>query len=78
MEDARSMNVALTQILGGAVVIAGLLMTVYQMRKTSWENAKMRGAKFNRSGFELKTTYPGIIVVGFGVFVLIVSSLTGR
>ena len=72
------MGVTPTQVIGGILVIAGLLMTAYQMRKTSWRNAASRGANFNRSGFQLKTTYPGIIVIGFGVFVLIIGSLTGR
>ena len=72
------MSVTLTQIIGGVMVIAGLLMTAYQMRKTRLENAQMRGGTFNRSGFELKTTYPGIIVIGLGVFILVIGSLTGR
>ncbi len=72
------MNVTPTQITGIILVISGLLMTGYQILNTSWNKPPMRGATFNRSGFQLKTTYPGIIVIGLGVFVLIVGTLVGR
>ena len=75
MEDKLSMSVTTTQVLGVVLVITGLMMVAYQMRKTSLDNA---GATSNRSGFQLKTTYHGIIVIGFGVFTVIVGYLTGR
>jgi hypothetical protein len=53
------MSVTTTQVLGVVLVITGLMMVAYQMRKTSLDNA---GATSNRSGFQLKTTYHGIIL----------------
>jgi hypothetical protein len=70
-------DITTTQAIASVLVLAGLVMIGYQMFKTSGWGSVSRGASFDRSGFKLKTTFPGIIVLGLGVFVLVIGSLTG-
>ena len=48
--------------LGGLLIVAGIVMVIFQMRKemsAKTYKAVSRGADFGAKGIKVKTTYPG-------------------
>ena len=67
---------------GGAfLVVAGAVLTAVQLlRRVPPERTPERRSMEGRAGpvkFSLKTTFPGLVLVGFGVLLLVVGVVTG-
>lgn len=64
--------------LGALLVVAGLAMMISQIRAQKWKREHMRGAEFGPKGISLKTTFPGLLVIGIGaVLVMTGATLSG-
>jgi uncharacterized membrane protein len=69
----------LPSIIGAVLIVAGLLMIAYQMARTKgWDDEPSRSGSFSPTEIKISTTYPGLIVVALGVFMLTVGAITGR
>lgn len=68
----------ITTITGIALIITGIAMVIYQMSKVSWSRPPTRSAKIGPKGIELKTTYPGLIVIAVGAVMVMVAQATSH
>ncbi|MGO9232738.1 MAG: hypothetical protein ACLP4V_01100 [Methylocella sp.] len=59
----------LPTLIGCFLVIVGLAMTIYQMSTSPKEHARSMSA--GPHGITMSTTYPGLIITGLGVLLLI-------
>jgi hypothetical protein len=65
-------------VLGGLLIVVGLVMTVYQFMKAyARDDFRSRTAKFTPKSVELKTTYPGIILIGIGAVMVMAGGVFG-
>jgi hypothetical protein len=68
-------------LIGGITAVVGLALVVFQMRKPQQKMKIPRRSMTARAGplsFGVSTTFPGLIVLGFGVLLLIVGAIFGR
>jgi hypothetical protein len=64
--------------LGAVLILAGIAMVAYQMRKVDWGRPPSRSANIGPKGITLKTTYPGLIVIGIGAVMMMVGATTSH
>lgn len=63
--------------MGAVLIIVGIGMVAYQMAKVSWSRPPTRSANISPTkGIILKTTYPGLIVIGIGAVMVMVGAAT--
>jgi putative Mn2+ efflux pump MntP len=73
------MNLGIVAVgLGALLILVGLWMVVSQFRKASWENPPTRSLEVRRTGFSVKTTYPGIILILIGAVMVLVGTAAGQ
>ena len=65
-------------VLGGIIVVVGLALVVFQMAKPQRIAKRSMTGRAGPLSFNLSTTFPGLIVLGFGVLLLIVGAIFGR
>ena len=67
-------------ILGALIAVVGLILTAVQLLRRSARDSRKRHvtAKAGPVSFGLATTYPGLIVLAFGVLLLVVGALLSR
>jgi hypothetical protein len=63
-------------VLGAILILTGIWMVTYQMRKVSWRNPPTRRATVGRGGIKLSTTYPGLVVIAIGAVMVMVGTIT--
>jgi hypothetical protein len=64
--------------MGSVLILAGVAMVIFQMSKTSWSRPASRSANIGPKGITLKTTYPGIILIGIGAMMMMVGTATSK
>jgi uncharacterized membrane protein len=67
----------LPTIVGAVLVIVGIVLTGYQVLTTKGGKPVMRGASAGPWGIRIRrtTTYPGLIMIGLGVVLLLVGNI---
>lgn len=71
----------IASILGAILVLAGVGLVIYQMiRPARSQTSKMRSAHVEAGPFkfDFKTSFPGILIIGLGVLLVIVGAFTGK
>lgn len=66
-------------VLGAVLVLAGLGLTVWQMFGKERQRplpSRRLSAHAGPVKFDLQTTFPGLIVIGFGVVLLVIGAAT--
>ena len=66
-------------LLGALLVLAGLVLTVVQvLRRRPKEDAGRRAsAQVGPVKLALETTYPGLVLVGLGIVLIVIGTLVG-
>jgi formate hydrogenlyase subunit 3/multisubunit Na+/H+ antiporter MnhD subunit len=64
--------------MGSVLILAGIAMVIFQMGKTSWSRPASRSANIGPRGITLKTTYPGIILIGIGAVMVMAGAATSK
>jgi len=65
-------------LMGCVLILSGIVMVAYQMSKISWDRVPTRALQFGRGGIVLKTTYPGLILVGIGAVLVMTGAITSN
>jgi hypothetical protein len=75
---AEKRGVMVATITGVVLIVVGIAMVIFQMSKVSWARPPSRTAKIGPKGIELKTTYPGLIVIAIGAVMVMVGTATSN
>jgi hypothetical protein len=71
----------MASILGAVLILAGIGLVIYQMvMKARHQTSVMRSAHVEAGPFkfDFKTSFPGILIIGLGVLLVIVGAITGK
>ena len=63
-------------VVGVVLILAGLGLVIYQIRKVNLDRALMRGMDFGPKGISLKTSFPGLVVMAIGAVLAVIGSAT--
>jgi hypothetical protein len=62
-------------LLGALVALTGLILVIAQLRQKRRYASRSLHAKAGPLAFTLKTTFVGLVVLGFGVLLLVVAAI---
>jgi hypothetical protein len=65
-------------VIGLITAVVGLALVVFQMWRPQRIAKRSMTGRAGPLSFSLSTTFPGLIVLGFGVLLLIVGAIFGR
>ena len=58
-------------VIGAILVVAGLILTLWQMFTAKGAKPQLRHLTAGPHGIRMTTTYPGLIMIGLGVLLLL-------
>lgn len=68
---------SIASVLGAILVVSGIGLVMYQLVFRPPPRGATRSAKISRSGFQARTNYPGIIMIGIGALLVILAMMIG-
>lgn len=75
--DWRMTTRDLPSILGALLVVVGIVLVIYQMVGVPKSIDMRRDVSFKPTGISMKTSYPGLIMIGIGAILLPMGHVTG-
>lgn len=67
----------LPAIIGAMLAVVGNILVLVQFFRSEGGHAPMRSATVSPKGFNIRTTYPGLVMIAFGTVLLLGGRLIG-